>query len=255
MLTTIDSKTLAYCNLFAVLGTLPQLCDWVPEAAALLRDRAPISVGFQVKNGPEGTLRFREGGCVLEQGAGDCVILLKFSTPEKFNGLIDGTVTPVPARGLTRVGFLLKTFVPLTDLLSKYLRPSEEDLRDPAFRALSTRLTLMTAAEAVSQVGNHDESGRFSAGNIPDGEIALDVAGDLGITIRVRDHQLTTVKESCEKPRARMAFDSLDTLGDLLSGKLSGMAGVCSGRIGMSGMIDMIDNLNRILDRVSRYLA
>ena len=29
---------------------------------------------------------------------------------EKFNGVIDGTVTPVPLKGLTKIGFLLKTF-------------------------------------------------------------------------------------------------------------------------------------------------
>ncbi len=255
MLTELDSRTLAYCNLFAVLGTLPQLCEWVPEAAALLEGKPPISVGFQVKGGPEATLRFRDGGCRLEPGCGDCVILLRFSTPEKFNGLIDGTVTPVPVRGLTKVGFLLKTFVPLTDVLSKYLRPTAECLEDPGFRKVSTRLTLMTAAEAVSQVGNYDESGRFSAGNMPDGDVALDVQGDLGVTIQVRNHRLTTKKEPCAAPRARMAFESLDVLGEVLSGKLSGVAGVCGGQIAMAGMLDMIDNINRILDRVSRYLA
>lgn len=255
MLTELDQRTLAYCNLFAVLGTLPQLCQWAPEAGALLEGKPPISIGFQVKNGPQGTLRFRDGGCRMEQGCEDCVILLRFATAERFNGLIDGTVTPVPARGLTKVGFLLKTFVPLTDVLSKYLRPTPEALEDPEFRALSTRLTLMTAAEAVSQVANHDESGRFSAGNMPDGEVALEVQGDLGVTIQVRDHRLTTIKAPCDAPRARMRFESLDTLGDLLSGRLSGIAGVCSGRIAMEGMLDMIDNINRILDRVSRYLA
>lgn len=255
MLMEVDSRTLAYCNLFAVLGTLPDLCRMVPEAADLLKGKPPVSIGFQVKNGPSGTLRFRDGGCQMEEGCSDCVIKLPFSSPEKFNGMINGTVTPVPSRGFTRLSFLLKTFIPLTEILTRYLRPSPADLEDPAFRETSIRLTLMTAAEAVSQVGNQDESGRFSASNMPDGDVALDVKGDLGVTIQVRDHHLTTVKEPCRQPRAVMTFESLEVLGRLLNGALSGVAGVCSGQIAMAGRLDMIDNLNRILDRVSRYLA
>ena len=54
-----DAKTLAYINLFAVLGTIPYLCDLDEEAAELIQDKS-VSVGFAVKGGPEATLFF---GC------------------------------------------------------------------------------------------------------------------------------------------------------------------------------------------------
>ena len=47
-----------------------------------------------------------------------------------------------PSKGFAHLKFLLKSFVPLTDLLAKYLRPEPEDMKDPEFRAISTRLTL-----------------------------------------------------------------------------------------------------------------
>ena len=254
MLTEKDSKVLAYVNLFAVLGTLENLCALVPEANELLRNKPPISIGFTVKDGPSSTLIFRDGTCSLEEGCHRCNIKLPFSSCEKFNGLIDGTVTPIPSKGFTKISFLLKTFVPLTNLLSKYLKPSKEDLENSVFREISTKLTLYAAASAIAQVGNEDRSGTFSAGLMPDGDIAIDIINVMGVTIQVKDHHLTCLKKKCEHPRAIMTFADLDIAGKLLSGEVSAMACICNGSVSMYGMLNMIDNMNRILDRVGQYL-
>ncbi len=255
MLTQTDSKTMAYVNLFAVLGTLENLCELVPEAKALIKDTPPISIGFAVKNGPSATLRFENGSCRMVEGCSSCTIKLPFSSCEKFNGLIDGTVTPIPSKGFTKIKFLLNTFTRLTTLLSSYLKPSKEDLEHEAFRSISTKLTLYTAAAAASQIGNHDRSGSFSAGHIPDGDIAFNVEGVMGITIKVKGHRMTTVKQPCKNPRASMTFGSLDTAGKILNGEVSSIACMCNGSIAMTGMLNMLDNLNRILDRVGQYLS
>ena len=116
-----DQKTLAYINLFAILGSIPKLCKECEEARELIKDDK-ISIGFSVKNGPSATLVFNRGECHMVEGVKKCNIKLSFHTCEKFNGMIDGTVTPIPIKGLLRVMFLLKKFMPLTDILSKYLR-------------------------------------------------------------------------------------------------------------------------------------
>jgi hypothetical protein len=46
-----DQKTLAYINLFGVLGSITELCRQVPEAQALIADKK-ITISFVVKNGP-----------------------------------------------------------------------------------------------------------------------------------------------------------------------------------------------------------
>ena len=43
MLTETDSRTLAYVNLFAVLGTLENLCELVPEAQDAPERKRPPS--------------------------------------------------------------------------------------------------------------------------------------------------------------------------------------------------------------------
>ena len=108
-----DQKTLAYINLFGILGALGKLAELDDAARALLTGIKPISLGIAVSGGPHATLRFADGGCTQTEGVDRCDIKLAFSTAEKFNGMIDGTVTPIPRKGFTHIGFLTGTFVKL----------------------------------------------------------------------------------------------------------------------------------------------
>lgn len=251
----LDAKTLAYINLYAVLGALENLCEIDEEARRLASRKKPVSVGFEVKNGPSATLTFADGRCTLREGCESCAIKLPFASCEKFNGLIDGTVTPVPSKGLLHVGFLLKSFTKLTDLLTRYLKASPEDLADPAFKEKSTTLMFYVIGAALSQIGNEDPIGRFSASNIVDGIVQLSIADGPCLGIRVKDHRLETVKRRPKKPRARMEFGSMELARRLFDGEVNAVACIGTGEIRMGGMISMVDNINRILDRVSLYLA
>ncbi|MBR6785772.1 MAG: hypothetical protein IKM25_05925 [Clostridia bacterium] len=250
-----DSRTLAYINLYAVLGSLENLCELAPEASSLLTNKKPISIGFEVKGGPSATITFKNGRCRMEQGCTKCDVKLPFSSCEKFNGLIDGTVTPIPSKGFHHIGFLLNSFTKLTDLLSKYMRPDPEDLKDPDFFRISTLLLLNTITVAIAQIGNNDEIGKFSASNMVDGEISFSIKGAASTTVRVKNHRLLGIKKASENPRAIMEFSSIELARDLFDGKVNAIACVGSGDIVMKGMISMLDNLNRILDRVALYLA
>lgn len=250
-----DSRTLAYINLYAVLGSLENLCELAPEASSLLTNKKPISIGFEVKGGPSATITFKNGRCRMEQGCEKCDVKLPFSSCEKFNGLIDGTVTPIPSKGFHHIGFLLNSFTKLTDLLSKYMRPDPEDLKDPDFFRISTLLLLNTITVAIAQIGNNDEIGKFSASNMVDGEISFSIKGAASTTIRVKNHRLLGIKKASDNPRAIMEFSSIELARDLFDGKVNAIACVGSGDIVMKGMISMLDNLNRILDRVALYLA
>ncbi len=251
----IDQKTLAYINLYAILGTLENLCELAPEASSLLTNKKPLSVGFEVKGGPSATITFANGKCRMDQGCTKCDVKLPFSSCEKFNGLIDGTVTPIPSKGFLHIGFLLKDFIGLTDLLNKYLRPSEEDLKDPDFFRISTLLLLNTITVAVAQIGNNDEIGKFSADHMVDGEISFSIKDTASTTIRVKNHRLLALKKPSDNPRAIMEFASIELARDLFDGKINAIACIGTGDIVMKGMISMLDNLNRILDRVAVYLA
>ena len=241
-----DQMTLAYVNMYAVFGAIPKLCELIPEARELIAGQN-ITLGFSVKGGPAATLVFRDGVCSLREGAAGAVIRLGFSTPEKFNGMIDGTVTPIPnLRGLFHLGFLLR-----------YLRASDADLADGEFFNRSTELMLHVIAGAVATIGNHDTVGRVSASYIKDGNIFVGITDGPSVAVAAKDHRLAVISEPIgqEKCLSYMIFRDMHTARDLFDGRVNAVVSVGLGDIRIGGMISQIDNVNRILDRVSYYLA
>ena len=251
-----DQAVLAYCNLFGVLGAIPTLLEIDENAAALIKGKR-ISLGFAIKDGPRGTLTLCDGKGEMREGVDHCSIKLYFSSCKKFNDMIDGKGNPLPVSGFWHIGFLLNGFTKLTDLLGKYLRPTEEDLQDPVFFERSTVLMLHVIAGAVAEVGNHDKVGSFSASNIVDGDILLSIGGEhpVSVGVRAQNHRLTALHQAPEVGFSEMQFDSLATARDLFDGKINAVAAVGMGKVRIGGMISQVDNINRILDRVSLYLA
>lgn len=252
-----DSRTLAYINMYAVLGTLENLCELDEKAKEIIsKIEKPISVAFDVKGGPSATLTFSKNGCRMDDGVkADCDIKIPVANCDKFNGIIDGKITPIPTKGLTKVNFLLKTFTALTDRLTEVMRPSEEALKDADFFRLNTLCTFYTVAVAISQIGNQDAIGKFSASNIVDGDIQIGITDTVYATIRVKDNHLITIKQAPEKPRAIMEFCDLELANALFAGTVNSIDHVGNGNITIRGLISMVDNVNRILDRVGLYLA
>ncbi len=249
-----DKTALSYINMFAIFGAIPKLCELDDEAKALIAGER-ISIGFAVKGGPEATLVFDDGVCSLEEGLVHPTIKIPFSSPEKFNGMIDGTVTPIPSRGFFHIGFLLKKFIPLTDILTKYLRADAAALEDPAFFEKSTSLMLYVIAGAIAQLGNHDPVSRASASYIPDGTVRVAIDGGPAAIVYAKDHILSTVAGDTDDYTAYMRFADMHTARDLFDGRLNAVAAVGMGLVRVGGMISAVDNINRILDRVALYLA
>ncbi len=217
-----DTKTMAYINMFAILGALEELCGMDEAAAALLPKEKEITILFDVKDGPAATFTFGNETCVMREGRGVCDIRLPFSSCEKFNGMIDGISTPIPSKGFTKIGFLTKHFTKLTDILSSYLKADEIQLEDPSLFQKSTELLL----------------------SIKDGP---------GVSIVAKDHRLQAVKRRLPEPRAIMEFDSIQLARRLFDGKENAMNCIGKKKIAVSGMISMLDNINRILDEVTKW--
>jgi hypothetical protein len=80
--------------------------------------------------------------------------------------------------------------------------------------------------------------------------------GDVvGAAITAKDHILTTTHDMPESYFSYMIFEDLTLASDLFDGKVNSVASVGHGKVVIGGMISMIDNMNRILDRVAIYLA
>ncbi|MDR1805389.1 MAG: hypothetical protein LBQ80_01255 [Clostridium sp.] len=251
----VDTRTLAYINLFAVLGTLENLCELVPEASELAQTPKPIALGFDVKGGPAGTLTFKDGKCRMEPGIGKCNVRMAFSSPAQFNAMINGANPPISPGLILNMNFMLKQFSPLTELLESYMRPEPEKLKDEEFFKVSTTLMFYTISVALSQIANNDKIGQFSAEHTPDGDIAFNIKDGPCATLRVKDSRFLTIKAPASEPRSVMEFESIQLARQLFDNEVNALGCIGTGKIAMRGMINMLDNLNRLLDRVALYLA
>ncbi|MDR1411684.1 MAG: hypothetical protein LBI91_05735 [Spirochaetaceae bacterium] len=255
-----DTVTLAYINMYGILGALEDLCRFSPEAKELVSPQAlpggkPLSIGFTVKNGPAMILRFEGGACTARIGEGPCDIKLGFGSFEKFNGLIDGTATPIPSKGFTKLKFLTRNFVRLTAILETYLRAGAEALADRAFFEASTTIMFFLISRTAAQIANYDKIGSFTASNIPDGTVLLSIAGGPQAALCIADHCFSFSRAIPESYHAVMEFSSMELARQLFDGKVSALGCVGQGLITMRGNLGMLDNINRILDRVAVYLA
>ena len=252
-----EAKALAFVNAYGVLRTLENLCDMVDAAKAVCQSlKKPVALCFDVTNGPCVTYHFSKDGCKFTEGDYGCTCKMKFASPEKFNDLIDNAKPGIPTKNPIQVlQFLLGPFTKLTDILTKYLMPDEEDLKNREFFEKSTILTMYTIGGAICALGNEDSISKGSASYICDGDVQMGITDAVYVTIRARDHKLEFIKEKPTTPRAIMEFKSIDLANGLFNGTASTMAELCAGNIYLAGMCNMIDNINRILDRVAVYLG
>ena len=253
----IEQKALAYANMYGVLGSLQMLCEIDPQAKQIVRElRKPVALCFDVKGGPCRTFRFDRNGCTVTEGSAGANAKMNFSSPEKFNLLIAESKPGLPVKGAIRlIRFLTGDFTKLTDRLEALLRPSPEALHDRAFFEQSTLMTLYTVAGAISGLANSDSIAMISASNTPDGEVLLGIKDTAAVTIRVENGRFATLYAPTEHPRALMEFSDLDLAHGLFGGEVSTINEMCKGNIRLAGVLSMVDNINRILDRVSLYLA
>ncbi|MGI6700880.1 MAG: hypothetical protein ACOX3U_00185 [Christensenellales bacterium] len=251
----IDLKTMAYINAYAVFGAFENLCEIDDEAKKLASPAKPISVRFNVTDGPQAVYSFGNGNCVMTKGPGPADIHLKLFSCEAFNKLVDGKATPLPLKGIFKLGFVTGNFTKIGEILSKYLRAAPEQLKDKNFMKKSTILMANVIGGAICQIANHDKVGKISASRIPDGAIAFEAGDEIALTINCKDGRLDLVKSKCENPRAVMRFTTIETARALFDGKEDAMACIGNGTLQMRGYIPMLMNLNNILGRVAMYLA
>ena len=111
-----ESKAMAYVNMYGVLGTLENLCAMDDTAKAILQElKKPVSLCFEVKDGPCCTYHFTKDGCRMSEGSEGCTCKMTFGSCEKFNDLIDNSNPGMPVKNPIQV---------LTFLLGPFTKPA-----------------------------------------------------------------------------------------------------------------------------------
>lgn len=251
-------RTQAFVNFYAAIGTLEKFVELDPKAKEIASKRN-LSIRFNVKDGPDGVITFNDGKVTVEEYDGRRVsIHLYCKTPELFNAVVDGKGMPLPLKGLFKtLSFMGKPTSPfnvLTAEMSSIMREAKYTDGTEA-KDMSTILSFYAMASAIAAIGNVDKIGKIAGARIPDGEIALKIEGAAEATIIKKDGKLTCVKAPAKNPRAFMVFADMETASGLITNTLDSMSCLSTGKLAMSGYIPMLDNLNKILNLVPKYLS
>lgn len=250
-----DPKVLAYINLNSILGNLSMLCNLDEEAKKLAVTKKPLTLCFDVADGPKGKLVFKDGKCDYIPNNVKGGLKLKFLSCEAFNDLIDGkNVVPILLGNIFKAGFLFKNFKGLTDNLTKYLKADEEALKDKKFFRTSTELMFYLIVSAIASIGNEDELGKASAKRIVDGQVSFAIEGGSEFYIEVKNHVLTFNVGKAPKPTSFMIFSNHQVARDIFDGKMDAITAIASKKIVTKGNMLQLDAINRIMGRISTYM-
>ncbi len=261
---TIDVKTLAYVNFYAAIGTLEKYVEY-DESAKALAAQQDIVVRFNVKGGPDGVVVFKDGKVKVlpYDGERKVDINLYCSSCDQFNKVVAGTAMPIPTKGLFKtLAFMGKPESPfnvLTGKMAEIMRKKEFASQEE--KDLSTKLAFYAMVAGIAEVGNHDPIARYAMKRILDGEISLGIKDECYATLVKsggsddKEARLTCKRRKADNGRAFMTFADLETAKGLIDGVLDSMACISSGKLDTRGHMLMLDNLNKILNIVPKYLA
>ncbi len=252
----MNERVKAAINLHAVLRNMEDLCRFDEASAEAIRGR-DLAIRFSVPEIDRLVLTFRNGECVAARGDDVTYNMnLRFSSPEHLNLMVDGEKNPLPTKGFRHIGFLKNTFTYLAGQLESYLKPDRERIKQEAgFLEKSTMLTAYTAFYALSEIARYDETGIRIAKKMEDGIINITVGDEFGLRLIAEGGRLRTAKGRSSNARAAMMFDTFETAFGLLNGELDSYTCIGKGNVAVRGRIPMIDNLDRLLGMVPRYLS
>ncbi|HOX43307.1 MAG TPA: SCP2 sterol-binding domain-containing protein [Myxococcota bacterium] len=245
---------LANMHLHAVLPRLADLVRLDPEARALA-EKLSLSLDFSVLGGPAAHLRFSGGQ--VQHGAGRQgfpALGLVFTSCARLNRMFGGEkVTPIPVGGLHQL-LKVKQFEALTGILTRYLKPSEDALADPRFKAAHVELSLLTGLGAACQVGHCDPAARRVMAALHDGTIQFQVKGGPSAYVRIAREELSVAAGEVERPTATLVLRDLDFAASLIRGEVDAFSAVGAGDIRMHGDLFLADEFNALFDRVGLFL-
>jgi hypothetical protein len=250
---TPAARILADMHLHAVLPRIGDLVRLDDEAGAIARDM-DVTIAFMVRGGPRVFLAF-DRGKVTASRTGSCDVLLFFPSCELLNRMFAGEkVTPIPLKGIHHFKALQK-FTKLSDLLTKYLKPTPEAMKDKTFRAKHVEMSLLVGLAACRSVAELDRGARRAADGLHDGTLLYSVGrggpeAHIVITHGVIDARPGPVAD----PSTTVEIRDVDLAVDVIAGRVDTFAasGVCDLRLG--GDLHLADGFNQLFDRVGFYL-
>jgi hypothetical protein len=251
------SYILANLHLHAVLPRLEELVVLDEEAQAIAR-QMKLKVRFKVRKGPSRLVEISDGA-VRTNGdpKAKADLGLFFASCDQLNNLfMEKRAIPVPYKGLTRLP-QMRRFGKLTEILTRYLKPAEPDLKDAAFKKKHVEMMLQTGLAGAAQIARYDSKVEHAVDLLPHGSIQFSVLPDGPFAFVEVDPEknIRSGTGRIDSPSANLDISGVDTAADLLADRLDQFAALGSGDLRASGLLPLIDEFNALLDRVGKFLA
>ncbi|NOZ02405.1 MAG: hypothetical protein GXP54_11015 [Deltaproteobacteria bacterium] len=250
---SLNDRILADMHLYAVLPRLEELVRFDEEAASLARE-LDMRLEFTVRGGGRVVLTFRDGA-VHSSRTGGANVGLFFPSCNLLNRMFAGeNVTPIPFKGLTRIG-QLKKFTRLTEIMTEYLKPSSEAMEDPAFRAKHVEMSLMVGLAASGVVADLDPKAQRLVDVLHDATIQYSVLPDgPNAYVSISQGTIRAFSGTVPDPTTSIEIRDVDLAVGLIAGEVDTFAANGSGDIKASGDLAVADEFNGLFDRVGLYL-
>ncbi len=246
----------SYIYLNAVLPQLEEIVDFDKEAQELVKGWH-CTIQMSTSGGPSVALTFKDGKCTAKLGAVSLpTIGLWFSSPTKVCNMFEkkGKVVPVPWWGVWHLGILGK-FTKLTEIMEKYLKPTEAMLKDRKIFEFHTKLQLMVAAYALKAVGEHDKKVLPIVKKTINGIMEIRVMPDgPAVHIDKQGTTITPIKGAAKDYMVSMQIKGIDLAYDMLNGKVDFMEALGLCKIELHGMIGMAENMAVVLEKIEKYI-
>jgi hypothetical protein len=252
-----QSYILANLHLHAVLPRLQDLVR-LDEEARSIAEGMNLSVRFRVLGGPSRVVEIRNGRV---EASGDpsarAELGLLFASCDQLNNMfMEKPAVPVPYKRLDKL-IQMKRFTRLTEIMTGYLRPSERDLEDPAFKKKFVDMTLQAGLAGAAQVAKYDSKVEHAVELLPHGSIQFSVLPDGPFAFVEVDPEknIRSGNGRIDNPSANLDINGVDVAADLLADRLDQFAALGGGDLKASGLLSLIDEFNPLLDRVGKFLA
>jgi hypothetical protein len=239
---------------------LPRLEDLVrlDDEARSIAAQMKLKVRFRVRHGPSRVVEIAEGEVRTSSDPGTKADLgLFFASCDQLNNLfMEKRSIPVPYKGLTRLP-RMRQFGKLTEILTRYLKPNEVDLKDPAFKKKYVELTLQTGLAGAAQIAKYDSKVEHAVELLPHGSIQFSVLpdGPFAFVEVGPDKSIRSGAGRIDNPTANLDINGVDTASELLADRLDQFAALGSGDLKARGLLPLVDEFNALLDRVGKFLV
>lgn len=248
---------LANLHLHAVLPRLQDLVR-LDEEARSIASQMNLSVRFRVLGGPSVVVEILNGAVTTSSDpSAKAQLGLLFASCDQLNNMfMEKTAVPIPYKQLHKL-LQMKHFSRLTEIMTRYLKPTDADLKDPAFKKKSVEMTLLTGLAGAAQIAKYDGKMEHAVKLLPYGTVQFSVLPDGPFAYVEVDpsKNISSGAGKIDNPSANLDINSVDTAADMLADKLDQFAALGSGDLKATGLLPLIDEFSALLDRVGKFLV